>query len=199
MVFASSRDSSNQTGDIFISTRKTTESHWSSAIAIKPINTARTESEPAISPDGRTVVFYSIHRDRKGDSDLWMSRRETSSSAWSEEKSLGPNVNSPEADLAPQFSDDGLSVTFASTRNGPNRMFVIRRASLDSTVWSPPELVAQKEVPINGGRLFAGGRMALFHSSLRGPDASNPVLLPIIRRYGIGSIGAATSLFGSSN
>ena len=182
MVFASpSRDASKQNRDLFMSTRKTTDSQWSSAVNIVAINSARNDLDPAISPDGRTLVFTSIQPNDESNPDLWISTRETSTSTWSERKNLGPNINSPKTDWDPHFSEDGLSVVFQSSQNGSIRRYVIRRPSLDSVDWSPAEIVPNQELPANGRRLFAGDRVTLFLPLLTGPEASTPVLLQQIR------------------
>jgi Tol biopolymer transport system component len=61
-------------------------------------------------------------------------------SDWSEAVNLGPVVNSPANDFAPHISRNGLSLYFASTRDGGfggEDLWVSQRASRDDP-WGPP-------------------------------------------------------------
>src|SRR5262249_55569482 len=86
------------------------------------VNSIGSEVLPAISPDGKTLVFTAFGRDdervgvhaeyRKGD--LYVSR--LVDGKWTPAKNAGPEVNSGAGDSAPMFSADGKSLYFSSER-----------------------------------------------------------------------------------
>jgi len=71
---------------------------------------------PAISPDGDTLVFVDTGEESPTAGDLFMSRRR--GDRWSMPERLPPPINSEWADFAPCFSPDGASLTFTSERPG---------------------------------------------------------------------------------
>lgn len=86
------------------------------------VNTVGSEIQPAISPDGKTLVFTAFERDdelvgvhrgyRKGD--LYVSH--LVGGTWSKARNAGPEVNSGAGESAPMFSADGRSLYFVSER-----------------------------------------------------------------------------------
>jgi Tol biopolymer transport system component len=77
------------------------------------ISTALTKSNPAISPDGKVLVFAA---DRPGERpDLYASRAE--GGTWTTPKLLA-RASSPFADFAPYISPDGKTLFFTSERPG---------------------------------------------------------------------------------
>jgi Tol biopolymer transport system component len=86
------------------------------------VNGKGSEILPAISPDGKTLVFTAFERDdervgvhreyRKGD--LYVSH--LIDGKWSAARNAGDAVNSGGGDSAPMFSTDGKSLYFASER-----------------------------------------------------------------------------------
>ncbi len=80
------------------------------------INTARSEADPAISRDGKTLVFYAINRPGEtGGGDLYISRFENG--AWSEARKMGPEINTPGEENFPVFSPDNKVLFFTSDRS----------------------------------------------------------------------------------
>jgi Tol biopolymer transport system component len=79
------------------------------------INSGGAESNPAMSPDGRFLVFQA-HRELSaiGEQDLYVSER--GSSGWSTPRLLPEPINSESSDGYPSFSPDGRYFFFASDR-----------------------------------------------------------------------------------
>lgn len=79
------------------------------------INSYGEESHPALSPDGRHLVFQA-YRDANGhgDQDLYVSTR--TEYGWSDPRPLPEPINSPDADGYPAFSPNGRHFLFASDR-----------------------------------------------------------------------------------
>lgn len=80
------------------------------------INSYGDESNPAMSPDGRYLVFQG-YRDAEGfgEQDLYVSER--SEYGWSDPRLLPEPINSERSDGYPSFSPDGRYFFFASDRN----------------------------------------------------------------------------------
>jgi len=101
-------------------------------------------------------------------------------SEWSAPVNLGPVVNSPFADRAPELSPDGLSLYFASNRPGgfgATDIYVARRAGPDQP-WGPPaNLGAVINTPgIDApGHLSRDGHRLYFTSGRAGGFGSNDI------------------------
>jgi len=71
----------------------------SSFIAVRPLTHSGTDSDPAASPDGRSIAFVST---RDGTSRIWLKQLATG-----EEVAVSPGPDS-----APRFSPDGSQILF---------------------------------------------------------------------------------------
>lgn len=88
------------------------------------LNSSGAESSPAISPDGRTLVFQAYRElDAIGEQDLYLSER--SDFGWSTPRLLPEPINSPANDGYPSFSPDGRHFFFASDRRAPGENLTI--------------------------------------------------------------------------
>jgi len=81
------------------------------------INSAFSESHPAISKDGLSLYFTSTRPGVGGD-DIWVAQRDTLDSPWGEPQNLGALINTSFNDRVPAFSPDGHRMYFGSTRPG---------------------------------------------------------------------------------
>jgi hypothetical protein len=87
-------------------------------------NTTGAETNPAISSDGRYLVFQGFRElDAIGEQDLYVSER--MGSRWSTPRLLPEPVNSPASDGYPSFSPDGRYFFFASDRRAPGSSWSI--------------------------------------------------------------------------
>ena len=93
---------------------------WSTPVNLgSTINSAVTESGPAVSKNGLSLYFYATGRPGGvGSDDIWVSQRESVDDAWGTPVNLGPTVNSTSRDFVPTFSRDGHWMFFASDRPG---------------------------------------------------------------------------------
>lgn len=80
------------------------------------LNSAGEELNPAISPDGRLLVFQGVRRGGLGDDDLYVSRR--TDFGWEQPRLLPPPINSIDSEGHPRFSPDGRLLFFSSDRGG---------------------------------------------------------------------------------
>lgn len=82
------------------------------------VNSQGDESHPAVSPDGRYLVFQSYRRGGVGEEDLYVAER--FEHGFSNPRLLPPPINSEEGDGYPAFSPDGRYFFFSSDRDGRN-------------------------------------------------------------------------------
>jgi len=81
------------------------------------ISSQGAETHPAVSPDGRWLVFQAFRQaDGVGEQDLYASER--AGPGWSAPRLLAEPINSPANDGYPSFSPDGRFLFFASDRAG---------------------------------------------------------------------------------
>lgn len=93
----------------------------------RTINTARDEFAPALSADGRRLLFSSNGRGGRGGQDLFISARRRDGS-WGEPRNLGPGVNGPADDFDATFIGENVLVyTSGDAENGPTALFRARR------------------------------------------------------------------------
>ena len=106
--------------DIWIATRETTNDDFGAPANLgATINSPYHDGGAALSDDGMTLVFESGRHDgRVGDVDLWIARRDGPDLPWNEPVNLGDTINSPEHDVNPFISADGLRLFFSSNRSG---------------------------------------------------------------------------------
>lgn len=101
--------------DIYMSIKKGDK--WSDPINVgQPLNTKSWDSQPSISPDGRTLYFASNRAGGKGFSDIWVSKLvknlPNGRQLWSKPKSL--SFNTTDYDMAPFVHFDNSTLFFSS-------------------------------------------------------------------------------------
>jgi hypothetical protein len=79
------------------------------------INSASSDTSPFISPDGKTLLFYSTRPGGYGQADLYVSFKRNR--RWSAAKNLGPVVNTPEWEYNPAVSPDRETLYFGRKGN----------------------------------------------------------------------------------
>jgi hypothetical protein len=70
-----------------------------------PVNTTYWDSQPAISSDGKTLIFTSDRPGGLGGVDLWKSTR-INDTTWTEPENLGPTINTPANEYSPYLYDN---------------------------------------------------------------------------------------------
>lgn len=91
------------------------EGGWS-APQPAPFNSPERDFDPAFSPDGRTVYFFSNRSAGLGGDDIY--RVAVTASGFGLVERLGPEVNSAGNEWAPGLSPDGQTLLFASDGRG---------------------------------------------------------------------------------
>ena len=146
------------------------DGQWSEPIPF-PFNSAKYGvMHPALSADGRTLIFASNMTGGAGGMDLFRSLLKDGS--WSVPEPLANTLNSTANEVYPQFQPDG-SLIFASDREGGKGKLDLYRTELHEGKWTRPEALPE---PINGPAndhgysSSADGRRALFASDRTGTD-----------------------------
>jgi len=125
--------------DLFIGTLDTSTQLWT--VNKFPYNTSVNEGAPAISPDGKYLVFTSCNQpDGFGSCDLYVSVRKRG--IWTKPVNMGPGFNTKGWDGQPCFGLDGGTIYFSSNREGTfggRDIWCMYQISADS--WSRPTSV----------------------------------------------------------
>ncbi|MFC1634912.1 hypothetical protein ACFL5Z_08720 [Planctomycetota bacterium] len=113
LYFGSDRTGGSGDWDIWFTTRATVLDAWVPAVNLgSTLNSPAYDGQPAISPDGLMLFFSSQRLGGYGDSDIWVTKRATRDSEWSEPVNLGPLFNTSAGEDAPSISSDGLELYF---------------------------------------------------------------------------------------
>lgn len=112
---------------------------WSVPQAIAFTDERYSDSDPWLTPDGRTLLFVSnrptADQPDKKDLDIWRARR--TAAGWSAPEHLGPEVNSKGPELGPEMHH-GL-LTFSSARKGGTGGLDIMTAAVRGQGFAPAE------------------------------------------------------------
>jgi len=107
LLFSSDRPGGLGTSDLWIATRSAPGEPWGEPQNLgEPVNGAGGQNNPALSPDGQTLVFGG---NRNGNYDLWFAQREGDS--WGAPYDL-EHLNSDDLENKPALSWDGTQLYF---------------------------------------------------------------------------------------
>ena len=116
LYFASARKSGRGGLDIYAARARDGGFPDSAELLSGPFNTAASESDFTLSPDGRRAVFWRMIGDRG-----ILHTASRTGGAWSVPVPLGDDVNIGPFNFTPAFTRDGRSLRFASTRPRPGQ------------------------------------------------------------------------------
>jgi len=170
-LYFSSNRSGSMEGDIYVSTRETTDDAWGTPVNLgPPVNSSAEDHCPIISNDGLTLYFSSLRAGGYGCLDIWVTTRETIGDNWSETSNLGSTVNSPENDFTMSMPFDGLALYFYSMNRpggyGSTDIWLSRRATTDDPWDEPLNLGPTVNSSYSDGSpcISADGLSLFFHS-----------------------------------
>ena len=134
-------------GEDFFESFKQEDGAWTAPVPLRGINTRMNEGAPALSGDGRVMVFAACEtlrngygpRQGKGSCDLFESIWDERTNQWSLGKNLGA-PNSAGWESQPTLSADGNTLVFAKSARGnssPSDLVVSHR--LANGGWSSPK------------------------------------------------------------
>ena len=156
LYFASNRAGGFGAADLYVTTRDSLDGEWGRATNLGPVlNTAAFEAFPTPSPDGNTLYFNRSTTFDSQDSDIWVTSRSDAHSPWAAPQRLAEPVNRPRAEFSPSISTDGLSLYFASDRDG-------NLGAIDIWVSTRKRIADAWELPRNlGPNINAAGALTL--------------------------------------
>lgn len=142
LVFASLRPGGIGGADIWMTTKGTTSrrDEWLAPIPLNEINSQWDDGGPCLSCDGLTLYFHSVRPAGLGNADIYYASRSSTSQLFGRAENLSC-VNSASHEATPWISNDGLTLYFASDRQGGKGDFDLwyaARARVD-TPWSEPK------------------------------------------------------------
>lgn len=153
--------------DIYVAQRE--GNGWSKPVNLgQPINTKGWESQPSLSPDGRTLYFVSDRAGGFGSYDIWKSNL-NDDGKWEVPVNMGPNINTKFDEQSPFIHPDNETFYFSSdgwTGMGDKDIFISRADT--SGEWGP---AINLGYPINtygeerGLTINANGTKAYFSSN----------------------------------
>lgn len=117
--------------DIYYTKRDEKTRRWSDLIGISEINSNFNEKMPAVSPDGKYLIFSSDRPGGYGEYDLWVSYRNLSTGVWSSPINLGSEINSKASEILPYIHPDGEQLYFSSNRENDRKKFSLYRSFLN--------------------------------------------------------------------
>ncbi|MDX1908589.1 MAG: OmpA family protein [Bacteroidia bacterium] len=155
--------------DIYMATRK--GSGWSKPENMgDAINGDGWDSQPCLSPDGKTLFFCSSRAGGLGGRDIWFSQ--WVQGAWTPAQNLGAPVNSIGNEDSPFLHADGITLYFSSDFHpgfGSQDLFVTHRQE-DGTWEAPKNLGYPLNTLADESNIFvnASGRQAFINSDRPG-------------------------------
>jgi outer membrane protein OmpA-like peptidoglycan-associated protein/Tol biopolymer transport system component len=91
------------------------------------VNSSSWDSQPTISPDGKTIYFASARKGGLGNMDIWKTSFENG--IWKTPVNLGDSVNSKKGEMSPFIHPDGQTLYFTSNGHigmGGNDIYLTR-------------------------------------------------------------------------
>ena len=137
--------------NIYYTHRESSIDKWSVPEHLNDLNSDFDDKMPAISPDGKYLVFASNRPGGFGEFDLWISERTNLASdpnqKWSRPINIGNKVNSKDNEIMPYFHYDNLTLYFSSDRNDEYHKYNFFGIDMDEKY--EKETVIEKSSPAN--------------------------------------------------
>lgn len=124
--------------DIYMS--KKTGNTWSRPVNMgETVNSMKWESQPSISPDGRTLYFVSTRNGGKGRMDIWKTTLGDNGN-WSLPVNMGDTINTPDDEMSPFIHPSNNTLYFSSKGHVGMGGFDIFLSRIDvSGHWGKPQ------------------------------------------------------------
>jgi outer membrane protein OmpA-like peptidoglycan-associated protein len=112
---------------------------WSEPVNLgPPVNSSAWDSQPSISPDGRTLYFVSARGGNIGRMDIWVTTR-GSDGKWTQPENLGQTINTSGREMSPFIHPDNQTLFFASDGHlGMGGMDLFYSVKLPDGQWDTP-------------------------------------------------------------
>lgn len=123
MILESTRAGGSGEADLYMATRPTTTSTWSTPMPLTEINTPDHEGSPHLGPQNLTLVF---NTNRGGNPDLYIATRASVDEPFGTAVPL-TEINSPQNEQDPWISADLRGLVFVSARSGSLEIYEASR------------------------------------------------------------------------
>lgn len=125
--------------DLYVS-QKDKSGYWLAPVRLpEPVNSRYWDTQPYLSPNGKTLYFVSNRPGGYGKMDIWKSDF-LGNGHWSKPVNLGPDINTPGNEMSPFLHYDGKTFYFASDYlpgMGKFDLFITNR--INDTTWTKPK------------------------------------------------------------
>ncbi|MGD8569597.1 MAG: hypothetical protein PVJ39_16040 [Gammaproteobacteria bacterium] len=159
-------------------------------------------SDAGVEITNRQLTLY-LHSDRVGgygSNDIYVSNRASQADDWPTPINLGSNINTMYDDRAPTLSSDGLTMIFASDRDGDMDLYMSTRDSVNDS-WGTVSNLGDtiNSLYFDAGPSLSGDGLTLVFFSGRPGDTGAPNLYITTRASVSDPWSAPTSLGASVN
>ena len=120
MLFSSQR--AGGASDLYKSSRATPTSNWDPPTPVTELNTADSDSNPHLSPNGLVLTFSSIRAGGMGDTDIYITSRASLASPFDPPIAIS-ELNTADSDADPWLSGDKSTIFFSSSRSGNSELY----------------------------------------------------------------------------
>jgi hypothetical protein len=147
LIFSSDRSGGLGGLDLWISKRASLNEPFGQPVNLgSTVNSNAGDGSPALSADGRVLLFSSSRPGGIGDGDLWMCARPDSNQLFGPPINLGPSINTKACESSPAISADGRLLVFSSSRAGGYGDHDLWMAQLDPPAAAPQTTAVQPPV-----------------------------------------------------
>jgi flagellar motor protein MotB len=159
-----------------------------SRIFSKPIPRFQHDASIALSPDGKTLIYYIDRRGNHGD--VYVSQQ-GEDGKWSKRKSIGDNINSKASnEPSVSFSSDGNTLFWVSDREGGAGLKDIYMSTLDASGnWGEGQNLAALNTPYDDDAPFVSADGNTLYFSSRGHNSIGGYDIFVSKRQGNGAWG----------
>lgn len=123
--------------DLYISTK--TGDRWSEPENLgQPVNSPSWESQPSLSPDGRTLYYVSNRGGGYGKRDIWKTVKDEND-RWTMPVNMGDSINTPWDEISPFIHFNQQDLYFASDGHPGMGGYDLFLSHKNDTTWSRPK------------------------------------------------------------
>ena len=162
-------DKKNGSGCQIYSAKRQGPDKWMEAVKLELAADSFTTGHPAITPDGKYMIFASNMPGGEGGMDLWVAEFNKKQKTFTNPKNLGPGINSFYEEVYPHLKEDGKLYFSSSRPEGMGGLDIYKCDKKGENLWEKPENMMY---PMNSegddfGIVFEKGKEAGFLTSNR--------------------------------